>query len=167
MGTIRTHYLDASAIVMLLVKELGSDQLHKYLRKYSNFHTTSLCFAEAFGVLKREYHQSQITLEQYLAACDQLVAYVQPENIGIEIEPIMNKNRSSFRDVEKLIKTYSTKTHFMDVSDALLIYALKKGSLSNIPGGPSPILITGDSKLAKAVRGEGLQVWDCKKDPPP
>lgn len=167
MGTIRTHYLDASAIVMLLVNEQGSDQLHKYRRQYSNFHTTSLCFAEAFGVLKRKYHQSQITLEQYLAACDQLVAYVQPENIGIEIEPIMNKNRSVFRDVEKLIKTYSTKTHFMDVSDALQIYALKKGFFSSLKGDSSPILITGDSKLAKAVRGEGLRVWDCKKDPPP
>jgi predicted nucleic acid-binding protein len=47
MKLIRIHYLDASAIVKLFIAEEGSDRLQKYFSEESNFHTTSLCFAEA------------------------------------------------------------------------------------------------------------------------
>jgi predicted nucleic acid-binding protein len=162
MGIIRTHYLDASAIVKLLINEQSSDRVHKYYSQYSNFRTTSLCFAEALSVLKRKYLGREITLEQYLGACDLLLAYVHPESNGIEIEVIEIKERCAFQEVEALVKKYS-----IDVSDAFLIYTLKKGFFSVFEGESAPWLITGDSRLANAAKKEGLRVWDCIKDPPP
>lgn len=100
--------------------------------------------------------------------CDQLLAMVHPENIGIDIEEVDIKQPSAFREVENLVKKYyKGPKDYIDVVDAFQIYTLKKGFLSSLEGDSTPILITGDSKLAEAVRGEGLQVWDCKKDPPP
>ena len=161
MGTIRTHFLDASAIVKLLINEIGSDKIRKYFTQHSCFYTTSLCFAEALGVLKaKHFHQKEITEEEYLAASDLLMAYIAGESIGIvEIEI---KQRCVFREVENLVQKYS-----IDISDAFQIYTLKKGFLSSLEGDASPILITGDCNLAKSADKEGLKVWDCVKDTPP
>lgn len=162
MGNIRTHYLDASAIIKLLVNEPSSDRINRYYHQHSIFNTTSLCFAEALGVLKRKYLKQQITLEQYLGACDLLLAYVHPGSVGITIEEIEIKKRCAFQEVEALVKKYS-----IDVSDAFLIYTLKKGFFSALEDEWAPWLITGDSGLANAAKKEGLKVWDCIKDSPP
>lgn len=163
MRTIRTHYLDASAIVMLLIREADSDKIHNYFRQYSNFRTTSLCFAEALGVLKakRFWRTPKITQNEYLQACNLLMAYVRNETISIEEVP--TNQRSVFEEVEDLVKKYS-----VDLSDAFQIYTLKKGFFSPLEGDSAPWLITGDSTLATAAKTEGLKnVWNCKKEPPP
>jgi predicted nucleic acid-binding protein len=128
MGTIRTHFLDASAIVKLLISEPGSAELCNYRRQYSNFYTTSLCFAEALGVLKAKHLRCEITQEEYLDTCYQLLSYVHPDNIGIDIIEIEIKKRVAFDDVENLVKEYS-----IDVSDAFQIYTLKE-VFSNFAG---------------------------------
>jgi predicted nucleic acid-binding protein len=48
------NYLDASAIVKLLIEEAQSKILKEYFSRNSNFYTTSFCFIEALGVLKRK-----------------------------------------------------------------------------------------------------------------
>jgi len=168
--TIRTHYLDASAIVKLLVNEPPySEQLQQYFRQHSNFRTTSLCFAEALGVLKAKYfYRSEITQEKYLALCDELMALVHPDNIGIEIEEIEVNQRSVFREIEGLVKKYcNDHKDSIDVVDAFQIYTLKKGFFSSLKGGSAPILITADAKLGEATQNDGLKVWSCTKEPPP
>jgi uncharacterized protein with PIN domain len=46
---VRVHYLDASALVKLLVDEPGSSRLKEYFDNPNVFRMTSLCFAEALG----------------------------------------------------------------------------------------------------------------------
>ena len=55
MATIRTHFLDTSVLVKLLVQEDRSIVVRKCFDEGSVFWTTSLCFAETLGVLKAKY----------------------------------------------------------------------------------------------------------------
>jgi predicted nucleic acid-binding protein len=161
MAAIRTHYLDASAIVKLFVNEERSEILRKYYNDHSTYSTTSLCFAEAIGVLKVKWlYQKEITHEQYLDAMNDLMASFANESIMID--EIEIKDRAVFKEVERLSECYA-----LDISDAFQIYTLKMGFFSVLSGDSKPILITGDTKLSDATRREGLRVWDCMKEPAP
>jgi len=162
MATIRTHYLDASAIVKLLVKEDGSDRLRNYCNKHSNFRTTALCIGEALGVLKaKRFYRNAIDDEGYFSASEMLARWTDASG-WLEIEEINISDRSVFHEVEQLCKKYS-----LDLSDGLQIYTLKKGLFSVLPGDSAPILITADDALADAVRCEGGRVWHVLNEPEP
>ena len=45
-------YFDASAAVKLVMHELGSDNVRPHFAEHFRHYMTSLCFAEALGVLK-------------------------------------------------------------------------------------------------------------------
>lgn len=161
MGAMRTHYLDASAIVKLIVDEEGSDKIRTYFDGQSDFFTTSLCFAEALGVLKvKHLYRSEITQHRYLSATLQLFAQIQDKSI--EIEQIDISQPNVFRAVKEIVQKYS-----IDVSDAFQVYTLKNGFSSIFKYESEPILITADSKLAQVARAEGLRAWDCLKEPEP
>ena len=170
MKLIRIHYLDASAIVKLVFNEPGSVELRQYFGRESNFTATSLCFAEALGVLKvKRFNQKSMTDEEYFSGCDELMAYVADGNI--EIEDIEVKDRGVFDEVEKLTRKYNEgkpKDKTIDISDGFQIVSVKRNYFSRFPDTDSkPILITGDQSLAKAARGEGLRVWYCIDEQPP
>jgi predicted nucleic acid-binding protein len=159
MTTIRTHYLDASAIVKLLVNEEGSERLHSYCEEHTNFRTTALCVGEAVGVLKvKHFRRKEIDQGNYFAASEILAGWTTTLG-GLEIEEVNISDRSVFYDVEELCKKYS-----LDLSDGLQIYTLKKGFLSVLPGDSAPILITADDALADAVEREGGRVWHVLRD---
>ena len=161
MAAVRTHYLDASAIVKLFLNEENSEVLRKYYNAHSTYSTTSLCFSEAIGVLKVKWlYRNEITQEQYLDAMNDLMAIFAAK--AIRIDDIEIKDRAVFKEVERLSKCYA-----LDISDAFQIYTLKKGFFSALIGDSRPILITGDTELAEATRKEGLRVWDCMKEPAP
>jgi predicted nucleic acid-binding protein len=161
MAAVRTHYLDASAIVKLFVDEENSETLRKYYNDHSTYSTTSLCFSEAIGVLKVKWlYRREITREKYLDAINDLLASFADEKI--RIDEIEIKDRSVFKEVERLSECYT-----LDISDAFQIYTLKKGFFSVLTGDSKPILITGDENLADATRKEGFRVWDCMKEPAP
>ena len=162
MATIRTHYLDASAIVKLLVNEEGSERLHSYCEEHTNFRTTALCVGEALGVLKvKHFHRKEIDQDIYFAASELLADWTSTLG-GLEIEEINIGNRSVFYEVEQLCKKYS-----LDLSDGLQIYTLKRGFLSVLPGDSAPILVTADDALAAAVEREGGRVWHVLREPEP
>ena len=162
MATIRTHYLDASAIIKLLVKEDGSERLRAYCERYSNFRTTSLCVGEALGVLKvKHFRRKEIDEEGYFAASEILTSWT--DALGwLEIEEIKISDRGVFHEVEQLCKKHS-----LDLCDGLQIYTLKKGFLSVLSGDSTPILITADDALAEAAKGEGGRVWHVLKESEP
>lgn len=165
MGFVKTHYLDTSVIVKLLVKEIGSDKIRSYLRKQTTFYTTSLCFAETLGVLKGMYmgkpRKERISEKEYLDACDELMARVHGESICID-EKTEIATPETYREVEALVKKYN-----LDIADAFQIVALKKGIFSIFRGEAKPILITADGKLAKAANNEGLRAWNILEEPEP
>ena len=171
MKLLRTHYLDASAIVRLVLHEDGSTALRRYFHQETNFIVTSLCFAEALGVLKvKRFHRECISDEEYFYGCDQLMAYAS-DNSVIEIEDIEIRDRSVFDEVERLARKYNegkSKDKTIDISDAFQIVSVKRNYFSQFRNTDSkPILITGDRSLADAARLEGLRVWYCIDEPPP
>lgn len=157
---IRTHYLDASAIVKLLVPESASNQIRHYCDQHSVFATTGLCFAETLGVLKMKCLRSELTQSNYLAACDELMAYIRANQL--QIEDVGIANSETFLEVEDL-----AKKHQLDVSDAYQLVTLRKGFFSQFDGDSKPILITADDALATAARKEGIRVWDCLRESAP
>ena len=164
MGAVRTHYLDTSAIIKLLVDEADCKIIRDYFNKQGTFYTTSLCFAETLGKLKdMHFHRkppNQITKAQYLDACNHLMAHITCGSIGID--EIAINDREVYKEVENLVQKHS-----LDVADAFQIYTLKEGYFSRLIGESSPILITADGGLAKASRNEGLKAWNCVKEPVP
>ena len=173
MEWIKTCYYDASALVKLLVEETGSDIIRKYHDEHqsSHFHTTSLCFAETFGVLKTKRGRGEITEDQYLDASDELRSYISGGRI--QISDVNIADVVIFGEAEKLVRKYRPEKYSknsisksIDISDALQIVTLKKDYFSKFPE-TRPLLITADAGLAKAARGENLCVWDCMNEEPP
>jgi predicted nucleic acid-binding protein len=145
--------------VKLFLPEKGSTALRSYFDKETNFYATSLCFAEALGVLKRHYRE-KISEEPYLAACDELLAHAAGGRI--ELEDIEINDRTVFIEVEALVRKYR-----IDVSDAFQIFSVRKNYFSRFGSDSKPILITADEKLAAAALNEGIRVWDCVNEPEP
>jgi predicted nucleic acid-binding protein len=160
MTDIRTHYLDASAIVKLLVDEDGSPVLKAYFGQHSVFSTTWLCFAETLGVLKLKFLRKLIDQERYLSACEELMAHLRGQSL--EIDDVGISHRSTFDEVEQL-----AKKHSLDISDAYQLVTLRRGVFSRMTGASRPILITADDALAVAARAEGLRVWHCLRESAP
>ena len=161
MKLIRIQYLEASALVKLLVPENGSEELERYKKRMLGcvFCTTSLCFAETLGALKAKHIHGLISEEEYLTACDILLGWGSHEAV-LELEDVEIKDRLVFMDVEKLVKKYQ-----IDVSDAFQIVSIKRNPLGR--SGNDMMLITGDKGLRDAARGEGVQVWYCVDEPEP
>ncbi len=160
MAVIRTHYIDASAIVKLLVDEDGSTTVRTYHSSHAVFWTTALCFSETLGVLKTKFVKKLLSSEQYFAACEELMGHLRGRTLNLEDMDI--SERHVFDEVESL----GTK-HSLDVSDAYQLVTLKHGGLSRMEGGSRPILVTADRSLAVAARAEGLRAWDCLNEAVP
>jgi predicted nucleic acid-binding protein len=160
MNDLRTHYLDASSIVKLLIDEDGAKVLREYIGPHATRVTTSLCFAETLGVLKAKHTHKHISEEQYLSACEELIAHLRGQTLTIE--PADITDRTVFDEVERL-----AKKHKLDFSDACQLLTVRSGALSSLEGDSRPILVTADKKLATAARAEGLRAWDCMHEQAP
>src|SRR5438132_9070460 len=132
MEWIQICYYDASALVKLLIKEEGSGIILKYQSEnyFSHFHTTSLCFAEIFGILKTKRIYSEITEEQYLDASDELRSYISGGRI--QISDVNIADVEIFYEAEKLVRKYppekdskNARRKSIDISDAFQIVTLK------------------------------------------
>lgn len=122
---------------------------------------TSLCFAEALGVLKAKYfHKQSITEKGYLNRSYLLTVWVRDRRIKLDEVPLTGPE--VFGEVEAIVKRYQ-----IDISDALQIVTIKKGKYYNLAGESKSLLITADRGLAEAARNEGLIVWDCIHEPSP
>ncbi|GAB2896106.1 hypothetical protein GCM10027046_26870 [Uliginosibacterium flavum] len=157
MADIRTHYLDASAIVKYFVDEDGSQVLREYVNKHPVFSTTSVCFAETLGAFKIKYLRKELSQENYFAACEELMGHIRERSL--QIDDIGISKRDVFNEVEDLAKKYD-----LDVSDSFQLVTLRRGAFSRYTGDSKPILITADKKLARAANAEGFRVWDCLRD---
>jgi predicted nucleic acid-binding protein len=161
----RIHYLDASVLVKLLVKEPGSEVVEEYMTREftSAFNTTTLCFAEALGVLKLKYFNKRrpdhIDEETYFTGADELMAYMA--SCRIELVDVGITDSEVFTEVEEI-----ARRHSLDVADAFQIVTVQRDHFSRFPEA-HPILITADKKLAKAARAQKLRVWNCVREKAP
>ncbi|WP_076418337.1 hypothetical protein [Colwellia sp. UCD-KL20] len=154
---IRTHLLDASALVKLFIEEDGSKLLREYYDEYSVFWTTTPCLIEVLGILKCKYlYKSQLTKNKYLEISAEIMAYFRNKDILI-VEDEMT-NLYLFNQVEIIVGKYS-----LDIIDAFQLVTLQNGFSSKLTGEAKTILITADGALEKAATLEGLRVWNCLK----
>lgn len=158
---LRAAYLDASAAVKLVVDELGSREVEGYMEENPPLYISTVCVAETLGVLKRKWLRGELGEESYFRASFVFLAHLaQGGKIIVENDDLADSH--VFFECEDL-----AKKHGLDLSDALQLYALKAGCLSDGVDESQALLITADMKLAAAARAEGLLVWNCEKEARP
>jgi predicted nucleic acid-binding protein len=149
-------WLDASALLKLVLAERGSEELQRVVQQAGCVYTTSFCFGEAFGILKvRRFGKRQrISQEVYIRTTNYLRSCIKSNCIKFEEASILNP--TVFFEAASLSDRYG-----VDLADALQVITIKR---SMIVGAT---LITADKELAKAARTEGVLVWDCEKEAAP
>jgi len=162
---IKIHFLDASAMVKLVVNERDSEAIQAYFNNSTGprqFHTNHLCVAEALGVLKHKFllkrKNHQANPKEYFRAVYYLMGFI-PQLI--QIVPDRLEDLSVTDETQHLAKKYH-----LDFSDALQLCTLKSKFYKGLAN--SSRFITADRNLALAARAEGLRdAWNCVKDPIP
>ena len=160
MQWVKTRYLDASALVKLVIDEVDHLPLRLFFKANVNFATTSLCLAEALGVIKGKWLRNRISEDQYFAVTHELVIGVVGKKI--EVDEINLFSFEGIASVEALAKKYS-----LDLSDALQLETILRGKYSPLGPNSASILITADAGLASAAQAESIRVWNCAKTDPP
>ena len=172
-GGIKVKYLDASALVKLVIDEDNCQPLREFFNSNTNFFTTWLCLAEALGVLKSKWVGNQskdiatkIKTDKYFESTRHLIIDWRR---CIESHDLELVDPSVPLKVERIAKNYN-----LDYSDALQLVTIKSGKYSGIAyeSGPNVyesalVLITADKNLASAATAEGIRVWNCTAGPAP
>ncbi len=154
---LRPHYLDASALVKLVIDEEYSSRVRGYMftpdRSWQL--CTSFCFAEALGALKLRNKRGELSDRGYLVGSRKLIRRVR-ENL-LKVEDRDFASLTAFAEAERIVKIYA-----IDFLDAFQLVSLKAAWPFLAP--PSqPILVTADSQLARAAVGEGIKCWNCRE----
>jgi len=152
----KAHYLDASCLVKLVVRETASDRIREFINIHTSFYTTPICFAEALTVLKRKWSRKEIDTEEYFDATGKLVfGKVEIEDIGLA-NPLVHG------EVQLL-----AQKHTLDLSDALQLVTIRRGRNKVFGPDSASVLITADCSLAIAATSEGIRTWNCFTNPLP
>lgn len=151
---IKSFFLDASAIVKLLIDEKHSDLVRNYFDDlYSWFFTTNFCFFESLSALKQDWCKNKISTNKYRDCCRCLFADIKERRIEIKEYPL--EDLHDFGKLEELVDKYS-----IDISDALQLLSIKETILSKLAEESEITLITADKDLARAAREEGVKILD-------
>ena len=162
---VKVRYLDASALIKLVVEEQDGYVIREFFHGNANFCTTSLCLAEALGRLKGLWKKGRkdglkLSTDQYFKATRELI--IDAWGGRIEVDELKLFDPLIHTDVESLAKKYD-----IDLSDALQLITIKKGRYSVLVSDSASILITADGPLADAAKSEGVRVWNCVKEQVP
>jgi predicted nucleic acid-binding protein len=150
----KKRYLDTSALVKLVIDEGGHQEVRSFFYSDTNFCSTSLCLAEALGVIKNKWNRSLINEEQYFNATRELIISAWGQKI--EVNDIDLFTPESQKAVEEL-----ARKHKLDLSDALQLETIKQGTYSHLGPNSASVLSTADKKLAEAAKAEGIRSWNC------
>lgn len=153
------YYLDASALVRLVVNEPGSNDVRQYFNGNSGACATFVSYIEALGVLKRKW-QDNWQDSNYHKAVDDLQIPVYGGKL--EIDDTSLANPAIFREVAAF-----SQSHNLDFADALQLFAIKKGKYSPFTAGSNTRFIAADGNLVRAARSNKVLTWKCSKDGPP
>lgn len=157
---VKTRYLDASALVKLVINEVDHAPVRLFFQSNVNFCATSLCLAEALGVVKAKWTYGRISEEEYFGATRELV--INAWGGKIEINNVDLFSPEGLAPVEAL-----GRKHTLDLSDALQLHTILRGTYSVLGPHSASVLVTADARLAKAAKEEGIRAWNCIAEPPP
>lgn len=169
ISTSYVKYLDATAAVKLVVKELHSETLRNYFGPRTGFVMTPFCFYETLSTLKGKWqgrkdpqgHKAEMTEAAYHDACYFFLAYVHSRKIDIEEDFILS-SLGVRSETERL-----AKQHGLDFSDSLQLLTIKNGRYKSFADASKTLLISDDKKLVEAAREEGLSVWFLRESNSP
>jgi predicted nucleic acid-binding protein len=166
---IRSHYLDASALVKLVADDEAERPGRQPLRDYywanaANVYSTSHSVTEALSAFKHKYVRKKINREQYKKYIHDFLKLTIGANLRVEdaeeeiplLSPIVEQ------EAERMIDAYP-----IDFLDCFQLVVIKRGQFRHMVGGSKTLLITADRELAKAARRQGLSVWNCVDEPAP
>jgi predicted nucleic acid-binding protein len=160
MQSVKTRYLDASALVKLVVDEGDHQRVRDFFNANINFATTSFCLAEALGVIKAKWMHGRLTQNQYLTAARRLILLAWEERLEIDSVDLFTPEGQEATEA-------LARRHMLDLSDALQIETILHGRYSPLAANSASVLITADRGLAIAAQREGIRVWDCIGDAAP
>ena len=160
MRWVKTDYLDASALVKLVIDEENHHHIRTYFDQHANFCATSLCLMEALGVIKGKWTSNRISEDQYFCSTQGII--LKAWGGKIEIDPVNLFHPESLEAVQVL-----ARKHTLDLSDALQLQTILKGKYSASGPNSASTLITADEKLATAAEAEGIRSWNCIRTPAP
>ena len=158
---IKASHLDASAAVKLILQERGSEHIKNYFANRAGFYITSLCLAEALGVLKRKMRKGELSEKNYFDSCWGLLGYLRSP-AKIRVDEIELSSLDTFAKAEEIARRYK-----LDLSDSLQLVSVKHGKYSSWYQESKTVLITADGDLELAARTEGLRVWNCEEEATP
>jgi predicted nucleic acid-binding protein len=157
MGWVKCYYLDASALVKLVVDEPDGKPLRAFIQRSTNLHATDLCVGEALGVLKGKWQRGAISEALYFAATRRLIIDAWGGRIKRDSVELFDPGKHA--EVEAM-----AKKHSLDLSDALQLVTILKGTYSKLGPNSASVLITADAGLAKAAAAETIRAWNCIAD---
>jgi predicted nucleic acid-binding protein len=157
---VKTHYLDASVLVKLVVDEGDCAPVRQFFYANTNFCTTSLCLAEAIGALKRKWERGGIETDDYFRAIRDLIVNAWGKRIEVDDLGFVDPS------VQSRVET-TARQHSLDLSDALQLFTILHGRYSVLGPNSASVLITADDKLEVAASSEGIRVWNCRTSQQP
>jgi predicted nucleic acid-binding protein len=159
-GAVKVKYLDANALIKLVIEEGDEQPLRDFFNSNTSFCATSLCLAEALTKLKQKWDRNQINTDNYFTATRSLI--IDCWGKRIEWDDLGLVDPSVHVQVEQMAGKYN-----LDLSDALQLTTIKSGKYSFFARGSASVLITADKKLATAATSEGIRVWNYTAGPAP
>jgi predicted nucleic acid-binding protein len=161
---LRVYFLDASAIVRLVLPEPGSTIVRNIDKTVgTSLFTSWVLVAEALGVLKRKWLTRELGDDQYDQAVYHLLRYVERNRLQVldlalvNGQPRLQTHRSILIDERR-------KYPDLDIADLLQFRVIKESFLDYLAEASPSRLVTADAKLARAAEAEGFEVLEVMTD---
>jgi predicted nucleic acid-binding protein len=153
------YYLDASALVKLVVDEPGAKDVREFFNATPNACVTLVSFIEALGVLKRKWECKWDQPDYHYA-----VEYLLQMMYGgkPEVDNMALAEPSTFRSVSQI-----SEQHNLNFADAFQLFAILNGKYAPLTAGSETRLISADRGLVSAARSQGILTWLCSRDGAP
>ena len=149
-AVLRVYLWDASALVKLVVPEVGSKAANRYFGQRGFHRTTHFCVYETFNVLKRKWLKGDQSFD-YDKACLLIQRYLTTNKISLCKTDVLNDG--------DLLEAYKLReAHNLDYSDALLLIDMKQGFTGSAGGESKATLLTADTELGGVAKEMGLKV---------
>ena len=153
------YYLDASALVKLVVDEPGSESIHNFFNSTPNACVTLISFIESLGVLKRKWKDNWDKPAYHKAVEDLLIMIYGGKP---EVDNMTLADPDTFKYVSQIAGQYN-----LDFADAFQLIAILKGKYAPFNLGSKTRFISADRGLVRAARDQGILTWLCSKTAEP
>lgn len=157
VDALRPNYLDASALIKLVIDEEYSNRVRAYVfaSEQSWRVCTSYCFVEALGALKLRYKRGELSDRGYIAGSRSLVRLIKNDSVKLIQGDF--PFAASFPEAERMVRIYE-----IDFLDAFQLISVKY-SWRYLASPSKPVLVTADGALSKAATAERVKCWYCRE----